>query len=115
MGQAENLVSAPATGPRCARGSLPFSSHASVATFLAPFSRVFSQRTKRTVLYVSLAFSKQDLTALRGGRGGGARQRPEDRLADDGGLAKPGTVPVQLGPGGLWLKQGTPHYQKGRL
>ena len=34
------------------------------ATFLAPFSRVFSQRTKRTVLYVSLAFSKKFLAAL---------------------------------------------------
>ena len=31
MGQAENLVVAPATGPRCARGPLPFPSHASVA------------------------------------------------------------------------------------
>ena len=30
-GASENLVVAPATGPRCARGPLPFSSHASVA------------------------------------------------------------------------------------
>ena len=30
-GARENLVGAPATGPRCARGWLPFSSHASVA------------------------------------------------------------------------------------
>ena len=37
------------------------------APFFAPFSRVFSKRTKRTVLYVSLAFSKV-FNSTAGGR-----------------------------------------------